>query len=358
MAKATKLTIQYRLGRLPEHLSELLANADETDLRVLLTLQMLADEQGVAETTELASRLSITEAEVSASLKFWRGAGVLALSSAKAKTEKIEKTEKTEKIEKTEKTEKTEKIEKIEKTAEPRSAEPAAKTPTAHRGGVIEQSGNLQSYTSSELADLIESRRVSAEFIDEAQRVMGKMFRAYDTGVLVGIVDRLGFEEAAVLAMLAYIVQKGKKTVRYAEQMAISFYDEGITETADVLARLQRMEQSGEAIQKIRVLYGAAGRELTTSEKKLFTAWCEKLAYDIDVIRMAYDITVDNTQKPVPKYTNSILEAWYAAGLRTAEDVRAHLEAEKKSKSGVSEKSYDVDEFIEAALKRSYEEMM
>ena len=346
MAKATKLTIQYRLGRLPEHLSELLANADETDLRVLLTLQMLADEQGVAETTELASRLSITEAEVSASLKFWRGAGVLALSSAKAKTEKIEKTEK------------TEKIEKIEKTAEPRSAEPAAKTPTAHRGGVIEQSGNLQSYTSSELADLIESRRVSAEFIDEAQRVMGKMFRAYDTGVLVGIVDRLGFEEAAVLAMLAYIVQKGKKTVRYAEQMAISFYDEGITETADVLARLQRMEQSGEAIQKIRVLYGAAGRELTTSEKKLFTAWCEKLAYDIDVIRMAYDITVDNTQKPVPKYTNSILEAWYAAGLRTAEDVRAHLEAEKKSKSGVSEKSYDVDEFIEAALKRSYEEMM
>lgn len=328
MSKSSKLTIQYRNGRLPEHLGELLVNADETDLRVLIAAQMLADENGVVETGELASVLSLSEGEVSASLKFWRGAGVLAAASSKKKTAAT-----------------------LEKTPE--------KAPTAHRAGAIEQSGNLPSYTTSELADLIEQRRVSAEFIDEAQRVMGKVFRTYDTGVLVGIVDRLGFEEAAVLAMLAYIVQKGKKTLRYAEQMAISFYDEGITDTADVLERLGRMERSGEVIGKIRVLYGATGRELTTSEKRLFTAWSEKLAYDIDVIRMAYDITVDAIQKPVPKYTNSILEAWYAQGLRTADEVRSYLDAEKKKKdSGASEKSYDIDEFIEAALKRSYEEMM
>ncbi|MBQ2999491.1 MAG: DnaD domain protein [Clostridia bacterium] len=332
MSKSSKLTIQYRSGRLPEALGELLANADETDLRVLIAAQMLADENGVLETGELASTLSLSEGEVSASLKFWRGAGVLTASSSKKKTAAT-----------------------LEKTPE----KAPEKAPTAHRAGAIEQSGNLPSYTTSELADLIEQRRVSAEFIDEAQRVMGKVFRTYDTGVLVGIVDRLGFEEAAVLAMLAYIVQKGKKTLRYAEQMAISFYDEGITDTADVLERLGRMERSGEVIGKIRVLYGAAGRELTTSEKRLFTAWTEKLAYDIEVIRMAYDITVDAIQKPVPKYTNSILEAWYAQGLRTADEVRSYLDAEKKKKdSGASEKSYDIDEFIEAALKRSYEEMM
>lgn len=331
MSKSSKLTIQYRNGMLPANLSELLANADETDLRVLVAAQMLADESGVVETGELASALALSEGEVSASVKFWRGAGVLAATSSKKKT--------TATVEKT-----------PEKTPE--------KVPTAHRAGALEQSGTLPSYTTGELADLIEQRRVSAEFIDEAQRVMGKVFRTYDTGVLVGIVDRLGFEEAAVLAMLAYVVQKGKKTLRYAEQMAISFYDEGITDTADVLARLGRMERSGEVIGKIRVLYGAAGRELTTSEKKLFTSWCEKLAYDIDVIRLAYDITVDSIQKPVPKYTNSILEAWHAQGLRTADEVRTYLDAEKKKKDGASEKSYDIDEFIEAALKRSYEEMM
>lgn len=337
MAKSSKMTIQYRNGSLPENLDALLANADETDLRVLVACQMLADsENGRVATGEIASVLSLSEGEVNASLKFWRGAGVLSAASA-GKAKSAETTEK----------------------APEKPDVAVAKVPTAHRGGALEQSGNLPSYTSSELADLIEQRRVSAEFIDEAQRVMGKVFRTYDTGVLVGIVDRLGFEEAAVLAILAYVVQKGKKTLRYAEQVAISFYDEGVTDTADVLNRIHRMERSGEMIQKIRTLYGMGSRELTTSEKKLFTAWCEKLAYDIDVIRMAYDITVDSIQKPVPKYTNSILEAWHAQGLRTAEDVRAYLEAEKKEKSnGELTKSYEVEDFFEAALKRSYEELM
>lgn len=336
MGKITKLTIQYRGGSLPEHLGTLLANADETDLRILVALQMLADkESGIAPTGELASLLGISESEVSASLKFWRGAGVLsAVSAPKPKKE----------------------AETLTETV------PAAATATAHRGGAVEQSGNLPQYSSSELAELMEQRTSLVGFIDEAQRVLGKMLRTYDAGILVGIVDQYGFEEAAVLAILAYMVQKGKKTVRYAEQIALRFYDEGITDTDAVLERLHRMEQSGETVQKIRVLFGAAGRELTTTEKRLFSSWCEKLGYDVEVIRMAYDITVDTIQKPAPKYTNSILEAWHAKGLRTAEEVRQHLDAEKKEKAGTSvggvAKSYDLDEFIEAALKRSYEEML
>ena len=331
MGKITKLTIQYRDGNLPSQLGSLLANADETDLKILVALQMLADEHGTAPTGELATLLDLSESEVSASLKFWRGAGILTTASAReAKKEPVKKADE----------------------------KPIA---TAHRGGELEQSGTLPQYTSEELANLIERREVSAEFIDEAQRVMGKIFRTYDTSVLVGIVDRLGFEEAAVLAILAYMVQKGKKTVRYAEQIAIAFYDEGITDTISVLERLHRMEKSGETVQKIRTLYGAAGRELTTTEKRLFTAWCEKLGYEFEVIRMAYDITVDTIQKPAPKYTNSILEAWHAAGLRTAEEVRADLDAEKKDKAAGSDgiaKSYNLDDFIEAALKRSYEEIL
>ena len=333
MGKTGKLTIQYRDGNLPENLGDLLRNADETDLKILVTLQMLAaTENGTAPVGELSSILGCSESEVNASLKFWRGAGVLASQSAtKSKKDEL-------------------------KASETESAK--ISPTTAHRNGALEQSATLPQYSSSELADLIERRQISAEFIDEAQRVMGKVFRTYDTGVLVGIVDRLGFEEAAVLAILAYVVQKGKKTLRYAEQIAIAFYDEGITDTADVLNRIRRMERSGEVIQKIRVLYGAANRELTTTEKRLFTAWTEKLAYDVDVIRMAYDITVDTIQKPVPKYTNSILEAWYTQGLRTAEDVQRYLDAEKRDKDGgVTPKSYDVEDFFEAALARSFEDM-
>jgi len=337
MGKTSKIAIQYRYGNLPENFKDLLNNADETDLRILVAIQMLADrENGVVSTDELPELLNIEKSEVAASLKFWRGAGVLELPSAtKARTVKQEPT----------------KTENAQVTAN----EPKQEKQSAHRGGALERSASLGHYSTVELAELMERRKMSAQFVDEAQRIMGKVFRTYDTGILMGIVDQLGFEEEAVLAILAYSVRKGKKTLRYTEQVAMGLYDDGITETYAVIDRIQRIERSGEVIAKIRAMFGASGREMTATEKKLFTTWTEKYAYDIDVIRMAYDITVDSIQKPVPKYTNSILEKWYAEGLRTAEDVKQFLEKPKTADVGAVEKSYDVEDFFEAALQRSYE---
>ena len=334
MGKTTKLSIQYRNGNLPANLDELLQNADETDLKILVGVLMLADaESGTCPVDRLPSVLGVAQAEVDASLKFWRGAGILgaAKGSRSAKADKPAVTEHTE----------------------------TAPTKAAHRNGALERTATLENYSSAELATLMESRRVSAQFVDEAQRIMGKIFRTYDTGILVGMVDQLGFEEEAVLAILTYASGRGKKTLRYSEQIALAMYDEGITDTASVMERISRMERSQEEIQKIRALFGAGTRELTTTEKRLFTTWIEQFSYDIAVIRMAYDITVDNTGKVTPKYTNSILERWYAEGLRTAAEVQAYIEKQNadKGRGGVIAKSYDVEDFFEAALQRSYEEL-
>lgn len=334
MGKETKITIKYRDGELPEQIGGLLSNADETDLRILVTLLMLSDKEShTAPTSSLHTILGLEKSEVTASLKFWRGAGVIENCAAGAKGAAAPDEKKT------------------------RQGESASAP--LHRNGVVEKSGTLDSYSSAELADIMERRLVSPQFIDEAQRVMGKMFRTYDTGILVGIVERLGFEEEAVLVILNYIAQKGKKTLRYAETLAIALYDEGITDTASVVERISRMERSGEVISQIKSLYGIGERALTATEKKLFAAWTETFAYDIDVIRMAYDITVDNTQKPVPKYTNGILERWHSEGLRTSDDVRRFLDrqSEQKRSDGKTAKSYDVDDFFEAALQRSLEEL-
>lgn len=337
MAKASKIAIKYNNGNLPANLAELLQNADEQDLRILIAVMMLAErESGVAPIGELAEQVGAAQSEVDASIKFWRGAGVLG-AVASSKTSASSKTK---------------------EIGEPEKKTPKSEAQTAHRNGVLEKSGALTAYNSSELADLMERRRVSAQFVDEAQRVLGKIFRSYDTGILVGIVDQLGFEEEAVLALLSYAARKGKKTLRYTEQMAIAFYDEGIVDTQLVLERINLMERSAEVIAKIRNLFGMGERELTTSEKKLFSAWTEKFGYDLDVVRMAYDITVDSIQKPVPKYTNSILEKWHTEGLRSVDDVNAYLENKQTKKlSEASMKSYDLEDFVEAALQRSYADM-
>ena len=332
MAKDKGIRLKYRYGKLPEDMGELMNKADEADVRVLLTLSLLAKKTTAEARIDDISALSGIDArDVRASLKFWRGAGVV---------EDIELSE------------------SAEVTKKPVDEERSAGKQTAHRGGAVERSNITEDYRSGELADIMDNRIVSPLLIDEAQRIFGKMFRTYDIGILVGIVERLGFEEEAVLLMLNYVAGKGKKTMRYAETLAMSFYDEGITSTEAVSERISRMEKAGELIEQIKRLFGFSGRELTTSEKRFFTAWTEKYVYDMEVIRLAYDITVDNTQKPLPKYANTILERWYTEGLRTAEEVRGYLDRQATEKGGTSvAKSYDTDEFFEAALKRSYEEL-
>ena len=191
MGKANKIEMKYRGGVLPEGLGDLLRNADETDLRILVAVQMLADrETGVASIADLPERLGLERSEVAASVKFWRGAGVLALASES-------------------------KRETSSKEATPKQAAQTPAQPDAHRGGAILRSGGLTGYSTAELAELMEKRESSAQFVDAAQRIMGKMFRKYDTELLMGIVDQLGFEEAAVLQILSYAKQKGKTTLRY-----------------------------------------------------------------------------------------------------------------------------------------------
>ncbi|MBE6546600.1 MAG: DnaD domain protein [Ruminococcaceae bacterium] len=320
---------------IPEAAGELLKQADENDLRALALLLLSGDGEGGLSAAELAAALDMEESEADASLKFWRGAGLVRQGSGKRAGKPATK-------------------------AEPKK-EPEAQRPAAvskHREGVTERSDGLGSYSTAELAAVMEQRAGSAQFIDEAQRIMGRMFRTYDVGILMGLVDQLGFDEAAVLTILSYIVSKGKTTLRYAERLALALYDEGLTDTAAVMERISRMERSGEVIERIRTLFGMGQRALTATEKKLFGTWTEVYGYDMDVIRLAYDITVDTIQKPAPKYTNSILEKWYTEGLHTPEEVQSYLDAERAKKEGDRiAKSYDVEDFFEAALKRSMEEL-
>lgn len=340
MGKITKLALRVPENDLPENLSELLCDADEGDLRLLIAAMLLArKEGGTIDVSALGTLAGLDQTEVDASLKFWRGAGILGPARSKRGGEPKGTTR-----------------EREEKEKEKKEAVPAPAD--AHRNGALERTAALGGYSSAELAALMESRRVSAQFIDEAQRVMGKIFRAYDVGILVGIVDQLGFEEAAVLGILGYAAAKGKKTLRYAEQMALAFYDEGLTDTGSVMERLSRMERAAETVGKIKTLFGMGSRELTATEKRLFTTWTERYAYDLAVVRLAYDITVDTIQKPVPKYAGSILDKWHAEGLRTAEEVRHYIEKDKQERAGGEvAKSYDVEDFFEAALRRSYEDL-
>lgn len=369
MAKAAK-KIKYMHGELPQELGAILAKADENDLKILISLLMAADAEGVVpESFSVSTALGLEKTDVAAAIKFWRGTGFIESATAKAAQSLPVAQASADKVAE----DKTPKAE-----AEKSSAAKAggAKIETAHRDGVIESADDAQNYRSAELADILEQRAVTSEFIDEAQRVFGKTFNSYDTGIVIGLVDRLGFDEESVLAILSYAVRSGKRGLRQAEKVAIGFYDDGYTTSAEVHAHIADIERSKETVFQIKKLYGATDRALSTSEKNMFERWSLTFGYDIDVIKIAYDITIDIKHEPIPRYTNAILENWHKLGLRTPEEIRAHEERERESRQsakqesaasvakkdgkaangGDSDKSYILDDFFEVALKRTFED--
>ena len=133
-------------------------------------------------------------------------------------------------------------------------------------------------------------------------------------------------------------------------------YDDGYTQTHEVVERIAVIERSKDEIYKIKQLFGMGDRELSRTEKAMFEKWTQKFEYGIDIVRLAYDITVDAIQKPVPKYANSILEKWYGEGLKTVAEIEEYEKGKKEPKTE-GEKSYDLDDFFEAALARSFDDL-
>ena len=90
MGKTAK-KIKYIDGNLPERLGELLAKADESDLKILIALMMAADENGVVdESFSVSSALGLERTEVAAAVKFWRGAGFIETAGATDKAPKAD----------------------------------------------------------------------------------------------------------------------------------------------------------------------------------------------------------------------------------------------------------------------------
>ena len=294
MSRINKIYINY--GGYDSRYDASIKGADENDLMILGGLFLLAAADGEVDISRAEELLPVERVELMASVKYWRGAGVITNTRAAKATEKENKEN---------------------------------KENTAHKGGVITHSG-VEEYSNDELAAVIE-KRIGTAFIDEAQKAMGKMFNKNEVGKLIGIVDQLGFEEEAVLAILSYCVRIGKKSISYAEKIAVSFHDEDISSAAEVHAQIDFLERRNTSIEKIRGLYGFGGRALSPTEKKLFASWTEDYGFDFEVVEKAYNITVDAIHDPAPKYTDKILKNWHEKGLRNVEEIDTYIAEEKQS---------------------------
>ena len=322
-----KLTFEYgrRAVLLPAAALAHLDKATKKDIRVLL--ELAADPQAAldlaAASAALAARTGLSAAEIENSLAFWRGAGVVAEEAEEEGDVQVP-------------------------PAQPPKHEPTI-VPT-----VIPEKG-LPDYSTTELSGILGRRKELARLIDESQRAFGKVFNQNEINIIVGLSDYLGLDDEYILLLLTHCHNTNQKSLRYVEKMALKLYDDGIREVRDLEERLHHIEVISGVVGHIRSMFGITSRALTTKEEAMFERWIFVMQFDEAVLTRAYEITVDNTGEASVKYANRVLENWYAAGYRTVEDVDKAIAEYQRKKVG-NGSSFNVDEFFEAALRRTYGE--
>jgi DnaD/phage-associated family protein len=320
--------VKYRLnygasvGAFPKSALDVIKRAGESELKILLCLcavECNADEK------KLSKMSGVSAESTRAALSFWRGAGV---------------------IENAEGDDAATSAEELAVHAEKARSEAKSKNKK------LERNDELPNYTSEQIANLLEERKDTVTLINECQNIVGKIFNVHEINILLGLLDYLTLDFEYIMVLLTYCVGIGKKTLHYAEKLAFALYDEGICTAEQLSEELRRRERAAADEGKIRSLFGIGSRAFTSKEKKFIAAWTGEMGYGLDVITKAYEVTADATGNASFPYANTVLERWYAAGLRTLEQIEESYKKDDASGVGVNS-TFDTDSFFDAAIRRA-----
>lgn len=359
-----RIKIKYDTSALvlPGKVVDIMDRASLTDLKVLLALcaspELCSNYQSDRGSHCIAELAGCDTDGVGAALAFWRGAGLIAIEEIAdigTDTHHISPTPVKEPIPVAEDGQQTSKAPETEKKG-------ATK---------LRPKDELPHYTTEQLSAFLESHKETADWLHECQRVFGKMFNTHEVNTILGFVDYLGLDWEYVLCLLAYYVSTRErrglpKSIKGTETMAYDFYNRDIQTLAALQEEIRRLELYAETEGKLRALFGMGERSLTPKEKKCFSTWLYDFGFGVDIIRLAYDVTVDAKGAPNISYMNSVLSNWNRDGLRTEEAIRgadeAHRAAAENRRSGkkngvtvpTTEGSFDTDDFFAAAVRRSF----
>ena len=217
-------------------------------------------------------------------------------------------------------------------------------------------------YSSEEAANIIEKSDELKRLIDKCSVFLGKMLNKNEVSHIVSMYEYLRLSPEYIDKLFEHCTDNDKKSVVYISRMAYSMFDNDIITTEALEAHLEEEDKKNNLLYRIKELFGIGVRALTSKEKNNFTRWIEEYKMPFEMIKEAYEITVDRTGESAVSYASAILKRWHTAGFTTVEETKAEAESYKASQKEKEAKNknqlgdFDEDEFMTAAIKRSYKD--
>ncbi len=286
-----------------------------TELRVLALLSERRDllDGCPANAAKLAKALGVREEEVTSALDFFEGAGILARNE--------------------------------EGKRDPALLPPPDDAVTVLRG--------------TELEETVKETPGIRTLIDILQAKIGKrFFNDGEVSKIAELVTNWKLDSDFILLLTDHLIRQGKGSVGYIFRAAVGLVQSGI-DTYDALNRKYLTDEKTAPIRgKLRSLFGWGERKLSARENGYLKLWLEEWDLSYELLEYAYEVTVDGTGEFKIQYMAKVVAAWHEKGITDPAAAKADHENKPKPKAqGSTYGSFDTDDFISAALRRSYDEM-
>ena len=207
-----------------------------------------------------------------------------------------------------------------------------------------------KSLTVPEIAQLSQNDPNVAALLDESQNLLGRALSSPETETLCSFYLYDHVSPEYLLLVLMYCIERGKTSFRYLEKVISSMLDKDIDTYEKAEAYLTGESRKNTNEGAVRTAFGIYDRSLTAQEKKFITTWFDEFHFDISVVRLAYERTIDSIGKVSFPYINSILASWHSKGITSAKEASLETLAQKSAaapdgKKGASTaSSIDMDE--------------
>lgn len=205
--------------------------------------------------------------------------------------------------------------------------------PVSKEETLSEPSHPSKEYTSDELKTFSDREDVS-ELVFIAENYLKHPLKHTELNSFLYWYDTLNFPIELIEYLVEYCVNRGHKSIRYMDKVALSWDEAGIHTVTQAKKTANLYSQANYAV--IRAM-GIKGRNLVESETSMIEKWTKEYHFSLDIITEACNRTISATHQPSFEYTDRILSNWHNANVQELSDIEK-LDAtyQKNKKSAVS----------------------
>ena len=150
-----------------------------------------------------------------------------------------------------------------------------------------------------------------------AEKYLGRPLSPRDTQLFRSLRDSYGFSCDMIEYLVEYCVERGIRTTRYMEAVAMEWHKDGLTSVSKIKEERRAYSRETKAILKA---FGITGRTLADVEREFVDKWIKKDHFSLELVLEACGQTMSAIGKPNFRYADMKLESWKEAGVTTVED--------------------------------------